>query len=731
MSKNEKKLNVNNFGRKHEYLQIPSCKVEIEDSFWSPWQEKIKKITIYETYNRLKETGRIDAFRMNWKPNAKNIKKPHRFWDSDVAKWIETASYIIENLKIKDKKLLSLLNEVVDLVCSAQQPDGYLNVYYTLVEPDQRWKNLKDGHELYCAGHLLEAAIAHYKAINDRKFLNTMIKYIDYIGNIFGNEENKLKGYPGHEEIELSLIKLYRLTKNKKYLDLCKYFIEERGQWPHYFMQEELNRGVKIDQNLFKIMDRYAHYQAHLPVREHREAVGHCVRAGYLYSAVADIAYELNDMELFKVVENLWTDITQKKIYITGGIGSVREGESFGPPYFLPNEEAYCESCAAISLMLWSQRMLNYTLESKYADIIETILYNGFLSGISLDGKRFFYENPLAVSKERKGFKRELWYSCACCPNNITRIIANLGSFIYIISKGNSDDNQTSLYINQFISSSILIGITSVDSCNNPQNQIEDANGEIGEIKHIIQFKLKTNYPWDGNVKIKIRKLSREEVRDEFAMNRIEKLKSIDCLKIRIPDWLNSDEVQYSLNISETGIKNEDSMRIAVNRSNNNYLVVPLKLITNRLFESKSEGSDFGGNSEDLIEFELDIAFKMDIKLMRANPKVKEDRGKIAIKRGPIVYCLEEVDNGQDLDLIWISENNPLEFKYNVDLLGGIGVIETEGFKEESYEDKYSSDLLYSSMKRNFKKIKIKAIPYFAWCNREPGEMRVWISEML
>ncbi len=395
-------------------------------------QELNRKVTINSVYDRFKETGRIDAFKLGYPKN--DPIRPHFFWDSDVAKWIEGASYSL--FHAPDPELEAKVDEIISDIEKNQQPDGYFNIYFSVVEPEKRWSN-RDWHELYCAGHLIEAAIAYAEATGKTKLLNCMERYAELIYRVFVIERSAQFSTPGHEEIELALIKLYRYTGNKTYLDLAAHFINCRG------VSEEAHN----DEN----------FQSHLPVREQKEAVGHSVRAMYLYTAMASLALETNDKELFDVCKELWKDTTERKMYITGGLGSTSIGESFTTPYDLPNDQAYTETCAGIGLCFFASAMQNVDNDSKYADITERALYNGVLSGLSFSGKEFFYENPLEINlslhfqnkygKRRFPAQRRVeCFGCSCCPPNINRFLASIGSYIYGLD-GNT------LYVNQFVSS--------------------------------------------------------------------------------------------------------------------------------------------------------------------------------------------------------------------------------------------------------------------------------------
>ena len=441
---------------------------EITGGFWKTKQDMAKNDTVYAVYDRFVETGRFAAFRFDWKEGQPG--KPHYFWDSDVAKWIEGASYLIA--KKRSPKLERIIDGTVDLIAEHQGADGYFNIYFTVVEPHARFTD-RNKHELYCAGHLFEAAVAYFESTGKRKFLDLMAKYADYIYDRFYVRRDTGFRTPGHEEIELALVKLYRCTKNEKYLTLAKYFLDERGR-----RNEADVLGPEYP-------------QSHLPVREQTEAVGHAVRAVYLYSGMADVAALTGDAELKRACLALFDDITTKKMYITGGIGSTSWGEAFTVPYDLPNLVAYSETCAAIGLALFASRMFELDPSSKYADVIERVLYNGFLSSTSLDGRAFFYENPLEVipylkTREAKtgtgkkavhfpALRRQEVFECSCCPPNILRFLASLGGLIC------SDDGKT-VYIHQYMQSKVTV-----------------ARGE-----KMLTVRQSTRYPDNGKVKVTV-----------------------------------------------------------------------------------------------------------------------------------------------------------------------------------------------------------------------------------
>ncbi len=416
--------------------------VRLTGGFWKQKEELNRNVTIPAVYDRFYETGRIDAFRCDWKPGMPN--QPHIFWDSDVAKWMEGVAYILS--REDNPELEQKVESLIDLIVRNQREDGYFNLYYMVVAPDKRYTD-RDCHELYCAGHLIEAAVAYYEATGRDRFLRCMEKYAAYIKAVFMDrtaEPTPAFDTPGHEEIELALYKLYRCTGNRDWLDLCAYFLN--------------TRGTKEDS---KNAAYYLHHQiqSHLPVREQVSAKGHSVRAGYLYTAMADLAGETGDAVLMDTCRKLYKDITEGKMYITGGVGSTHDGEAYTIPYDLPNDQAYTETCASIAMIYFSQRMLNLEKDARYADTVEKELYNGMLSGLSLSGDAFFYENPLEIHldnyKKQGGrypiFRRQVIFECSCCPPNLNRMLASLGQYFY-------SWEEREVWVNQFGDSTLDTG---------------------------------------------------------------------------------------------------------------------------------------------------------------------------------------------------------------------------------------------------------------------------------
>lgn len=449
---------------------ISHSQVQLKHGFLFDKQKLNRRVSIHAVYDRFAETGRIRAFKMGFP--EKDPIRPHFFWDSDVAKWIEGAAYILR--QAPDPVLEARIDELVEDIARGQQADGYFNIYFTVVQPEARWSN-RDWHELYCAGHLMEAAVAYAEATGKTKLLSCMEKYADHIAKVFMEEHSASFSTPGHEEIELALVKLYRHTGKKKYLDLAAYFIN--------------TRGTSEDQS------RTDYNQSHLPVRDQREAVGHAVRAVYLYTGMAYLAAETQDPSLIRACQNLWQDVTERKMYITGGLGSTHIGEAFTSPFDLPPDQAYTETCAGIALCFFGQGMLALDNDARYADAVERVLYNGVSSGLSTDGSHFFYENPLEIHLSERfsslwgarrfpAHRRVACFDCSCCPPNLNRLLPTLGGYLYGLE-------QDTLYVNQFAASTMNDGA--------------------------ISATMETSYPCDGVVTVTAH--------------------GVDKLALRIPAW--------------------------------------------------------------------------------------------------------------------------------------------------------------------------------------------------
>ena len=466
------------------------------DRLWTARQAAVRERTVPFLYRQYEANGLFEALDVDSPPGPLRIPfngRPNTavmYWDSDIAKWIETASCTLGTRH--DAELEARIDAVIARIASAQRADGYFNSYFIRREPAKRWTNLRDWHELYCAGHLIEAAVAHTQVTGKTRLLDVARRYADYISTVFGPRPGQRRGYCGHPEIELALVKLYRLTGERRFLELAKFFVDERGRQPHYFDQEAIARG---EDPAAQYYGTYEYSQSHMPVRDQRQVVGHAVRAMYLYSAMADLGAEYGDESLLHACEALWQDLTTKRLYVTGGLGPSARNEGFTADYDLPNETAYAETCAAVGLVFWAHRMALARRDGRYADAMELALYNGALSGLALDGEHFFYDNPLA---SRGGHRRWTWHRCPCCPPNIGRLVASLGQYMYSTA---ANEVAVHLYI------------------------AADATIDVGGVP--VALRQRTNYPWDGSVRI--------EVEPERSVR--------FALRLRIPGWCRSARV--------------------------------------------------------------------------------------------------------------------------------------------------------------------------------------------
>ncbi len=623
--------------------------VRFTEGYWKQRTEVNETVTLNTEYEQLKTTGRLDTFKQLWRPGMD--KEPHPFWDSDVAKWIEACSYSL--LIKKDEVLISKIEEVIDDMEAAQWEDGYLNSYYSVMNPTGRWTDLFRMHELYCAGHLIEAAVAYYQATGKDRFLKIMCRYADHIDSVFGSEIGKLHGYPGHEEIELALVKLYETTGVEKYLNLAGYFITERGKQPSYYVKEQ--EKLEYDKPFYHkgTVKPFAYIQAHEPLKDQQTIEGHSVRALYFLAGAADVADRTGDMELLQACERLYDNMTRKRMYITGGIGDTPDIERFSYDYNLPNERAYAETCASIASVFFCNRMLNITGDGKYADTMELTLYNGVMSGVNLEGTKFFYSNPLAVEedavleetlefKPQMGYVRKEWFGCACCPPNLARLLSSLGQYFYSVD---CDGIHVNLY----------------------------GSGKASFENFSIEQK--TNYPWDGKVRISFSS-------DGSVKTRI---------SLRIPGWCDSHAIKL----------NGRTLDFEIDRG---YV---------RMEREWDDGD------------EIELVMDMPVLKMQAHPHVRHDTGKLALKKGPVVYCIEEADNGKHLSAIAVKTGDVLKPVYDPDFLGGCDYLEGPAYRlsESGFEER-----LYKPYSPEYEKISIKAIPYSLWTNRKPGDMTVWIN---
>jgi len=611
--------------------------VTIEDQFWAPRLQTLREKTLQHIYKQMELDGHFTAYKQDWQPGMRPI--PYLFWESDISKWLEAASYSLA--RHPDPALNALVDEAIAFLASLQQPDGYLNLWFTQVEPHKRWTNLRDWHELYCAGHLIEGAVAHFQATGKRTLLDIACRYANYIDTVFGREDGKQRGYCGHPEIELALIKLYRATDDTRYLNLARYFVEERGQQPHYFDSEARARGE--DPADFWARS-YEYNQSLVPIRDQHEVVGHAVRAMYLYSAVADLSRELDDASWLAVCERFWQNLSSKRTYITGGIGPSADNEGFTADYDLPNNTAYAETCAAIGLALWSHRLLQVDTDRRYADMLERALYNGVLSGLSLDGEAFFYENPL---ESRGRHHRQPWFNCACCPPNIARLLASLGQYVY-------STNTTEIMVHLYMQST----------------------GAITVGAQQITLRQQTAYPWDGTIQLTIE----TEQPATFGLN------------LRIPGWCNT--AHLTVNGEE----------------------FPIEPHLHKGYVRIERAWQTGDN--------VLLTLDMPVLQVQAHPDIRDDSGCVALQRGPLIYCLESVDNAAPLHRIRLAETTTLENHFDPTLLGGIVVIQADATTLETTD---WGDELYRTTPATSHPTRLVAIPYYAWDNRQAGEMHVWV----
>ncbi len=588
--------------------------------------------------------------------------------DSDVYKVIQGAAHALDHHP--DPPLEQFVDSLIDRIGAAQWEDGYLNTYWTINDPSKRWTRIETRHELYCAGHLFEAAAAYYEVTGKRKLLDIAIRMADHIDLVFG--PGKLENVSGHEEIELALIRLYEVTDEERYLKLAEFFLEERGNPERLAYRASLGDN---DPN-FGTPERFLipeYRQDHLPVIDQRKATGHAVRAAYLYSGMADYARVSGSQEYMPALNAIWEDIVLKKIYVTGAIGTAQfHDEGFGSDYNLPNESAYCETCSAIALMLWNYRMEQLTGDSKFADLFELTLYNGGISGGSARGDRFFYTNPL---EGNEGNNRHPWYEPGCCPSNFVRFIPQIDQYIY----GQNDDK---IYVNQFIGSTASLNI----------------NGSK------IELEQETNYPWEDKVAITIQ--SDKPVKANIL--------------IRIPGWARGNFFPGGLykyhththtdthtQLGNTGGYTEKREQLTVNGEQGFKVKVNGKKVKSNFNEKGYLSLQRKWKNGDLIQIELD----MEPRLVEGRPEIKDVEGQQVLTRGPVIYCLEGIDNSVILENpgLYKYTTQELNIQANNELTYGINTISGEMSKIENHQ-----------------LIKFTAIPYFSWRNRGATKMRVW-----
>lgn len=638
---------------------VPFTSVKVvANSFWGQRLETSRKVTVPLAFSKCETEGRYKNFERAAHPNKKyDLAKlmPFSFDDTDPYKTIEGASYILQTYP--DKQLKEYIDSVLNIIGKAQEPDGYL---YTARTQNpwhphpwagvKRWSEEEDlSHELYNLGHMVEGAVAHWQATGSRKFLDIAIRYADCVVREVGAHPGQACVVPGHQIAEMALCKLYLATGNKKYLDEAKFFLDFRGKTSH----------------------KSEYSQSHLPITEQTEAVGHAVRAAYMYAGMADVAALTGDTAYVHAIDRIWENIVGKKLYITGGIGATSRGEAFGRNYELPNMSAYCETCAAIGNVYVNYRLFLLHGESKYYDVLERTLYNGVISGVSMDGGGFFYPNPLESNGQHQ---RQAWFGCACCPSNICRFLPSVPGYVYAVR--NSD-----LYVNLFLANSATVQI----------------NGKPVEISQT------TNYPWEGNITLKINR------------NRAGKF----GLKIRVPGWLKGQPVPSDL------YTYSDECQLG-------YSI----MVNGRLIGNIKEGADGyvcierQWKSGDMVT----IHFDMSPRTVRANNKVADDRGKVSIERGPIVYCAEWPDNDFDLHTVLLNQQPKFE---QGSMEYGCFIADSLKKKLTLFNSQHLTTLITSAQTLDFDSegrlkttdVRLKLIPYFAWCHRGSGRMQVWLPQ--
>jgi uncharacterized protein len=624
--------------------------VTFTDRFLAPRIKTNRESTIPTIHKQLRATGRLAAWDGRWRKGDPN--PPHVFWDSDIAKWIEGAAYSLKTHP--DKKLERALDALIAGFAKLQRRDGYLNSHYAQIAPQQRFNNLRDRHELYCAGHLIEAAIAYFDATGKRAFLDAMRRYADHIDATFGPERGKLRGYCGHQEIELALVKLHRATGEARYLKLAQFFIEERGRgrvawskrdgsrerYRHYYDAEATERGEDPSKFWAKT---YEYLQAHKPVRLQTQVVGHAVRAMYMYCGMADL--ELlgahGGAPFMPALEKLWAHLTTRRMYVTGGIGPSAANEGFTSDYDLPDETAYAETCAGIGLIYWAHRMLQLTGDGVYADALERALYNNVLAGVSLDGTLFNYVNPLA---SRGAHHRQSFFTCACCPPNVVRLLASLGQYAY-------STDADGVWVHLYAQSRARL----------------DAHGAV-----IAQ---RAAFPAEGRIDLAL------------TLDAPKRM----TVRLRVPGWSENSFLRVNGGVVEAA---------------------------DAVFERGYLHLAREWRSGDTITLDLDLSPQ----LVRAHPAVPQALGRVALQRGPLVYCVEQVDNGAQLDALLVGsaiawEEQPRRGSALPALIAPGLRVSAEGW----------DGALYRTADPNLTQVRIVAVPYCEWDNRTQGEMRVWM----
>ena len=647
-------------------MEVDLHKLKINDPFLGQYQQLVRDVVIpyqWDALNdRIEEADPSHAIE-NFRIAAGRQEGEFYgmvFQDSDVAKWLEAVAWSL--CQKPDAGLEKTADEVIELVAAAQCEDGYLNTYFTVKAPEERWTNLAECHELYCAGHMIEAGVAFFQATGKRRLLDVVCRLADHIDSVFGPGDNQLHGYPGHPEIELALMRLYDVTQEPRYIALVNYFVEARGTQPHFYDIEYEKRGKTSYWNTYgpawMVMDK-PYSQAHQPISEQPVAIGHAVRFVYLMTGVAHLARLSQDEGKRRDCLRLWKNMARRQLYITGGIGSQSSGEAFSSDYDLPNDTVYAESCASIGLMMFARRMLEMEADSQYADVMERALYNTVLGGMALDGKHFFYVNPLEVHPKSLKFNhiydhvkpvRQRWFGCACCPPNIARVLTSLGHYIYT-------PHDDVLYINLYVGNSV----------------------EIPVGNEALRLRISGNYPWQEQVKIVIDSSS--------PVNH--------TLALRLPDWC--DKPQVTLN----GAPVTQDVR-------KGYLHI------SQLWQ---EGDT------------LQLTLPMPVRRIYGNPLVRHQAGQVAVQRGPLVYCLEQADNGEQLHNLQLPRDARFSAVEGKGIFARKILLQAPGYKQTAEDAENQALWHYDRAPSSRQPQVLTFIPWFSWANRGEGEMRIWVNE--
>ena len=628
-----------------KYASVAFSDVKITGPFWGERLDTVLNRTIPSQYAQLESRGMLESLSLPQPVPPLHIPRNKRgfttqiFWDSDIGKWVEAASYALSHRR--DPLIEAQIESITDDLEKSQAPDGYLNCWYLAREPQNRWTNLRDNHEMYNAGHMLEGAIAYYRSTGRDRLMQVMMRYMDHIATVFGPGSGQKRGYCGHQEIELALVKLYHATGSRKYLDLATYFIDERGAQPHYFDAERAARGEPVEGF---IQSTYEYNQSHMPVRQQTKVVGHAVRAMYMYTAMADLAAEHGDESLKRACEVLWADVTRTRMYVTGGFGPSASNEGFTKDYDLPNDTAYAETCASVAFVFWAARMLNLDLDGQYADMLELALYNNSLAGLSRDGTQYFYDNKLESDGTHKRWD---WHPCPCCTMNVARLVASVAGYFCSVA-----ETEVAIHLYGGATTKVLVAGGAVT---------------LTEV---------SNYPWSGDIAITLD----PEGADPFT------------LALRIPGWAKG----------ATAKVNGKAVLMSAERG---YL---------KLTRTWAKGD------------KVELALPMPAERLYSHPDVRQDQDRVALRRGPLVYCVEQQDNAGTVGRMRLPGAAALSDQWRGDLLGGISVVNASA---QLADVSIWGDALYRDRPAAETTSPLTAVPYYIWCNRGPNPMQVWLKE--